>query len=62
MARFIGGLGVEELPAARAQAIVPAVPAPEPLITAQAGSGAGVGHTWIRRLVHRACPHSGADA
>jgi hypothetical protein len=53
---------VEHLPAAGAEAIVPAVPAAELLITAQTGGGAGVGHTWGRGLVHRAGPHTGADA
>ena len=56
------GLGVEQLPAAGAEAIVPAVPAAERLITAQAGGGAGVGHTWSRGLVHRCSLHAGADA
>ena len=62
MADFICGLSAEELPAARAQAIVPAIPAPEFLLTAQAGGGAGIGHTWSRCLVHRSGPHTGADA
>jgi hypothetical protein len=39
MADFIGGLGVEHLPAALAEAIVPAVPALEALLTAQTGVG-----------------------
>jgi hypothetical protein len=34
MAGFVGGLGAERLPAAGAQTVVPAVPAPELLITA----------------------------
>jgi hypothetical protein len=62
MVAFVGGLGAEHLPAARAQAVVPAIPAPELLITAQAGGRTGIGHTWSWCLVHRAFPPAGADA
>jgi hypothetical protein len=41
---------------------VPAVPALKALLTAQTGHGTGIGHTWNRCLVHRSCPHTGADA
>jgi hypothetical protein len=61
MGHFRRGLEGDELAAARAQAVVPAVPAPERLITAQAGGGAGVGPTWSRWLVHRAGPPAGVD-
>jgi hypothetical protein len=53
---------VEFAPAARTEAIVPAIPAPELLITAQADGRTGIGHTWSRWLVHRACSRAGADA
>jgi hypothetical protein len=47
---------VEQVPAVGAEAIVPAVPAAERVITAQAGGGAGVGHTGSRWLVHGLIP------
>jgi hypothetical protein len=62
MGGLLGGLSGEEMPAGRAQAVVPAVPVLERVVTAQTGGGAGVGHTWGRGLVHRAGPHAGADA
>jgi hypothetical protein len=45
-----------------AEAIVPTIPAPERLITAQAGGGTGIGHTCDRYLIHRSCPRARAEA
>jgi hypothetical protein len=56
MTDFNGRFDVEELAAARAETIVPPIPAPEFLITAQTGSGTGIGHTCDRCLVHGTCP------
>jgi hypothetical protein len=47
---------MEQVPAAGAEAIVPAVPAAEWLITAQAGGGTGRGYTGSRWLVHGLIP------
>jgi hypothetical protein len=48
MAVFVGGLGAEYLSAARAQAVLPTVPAPERVITPQTGDAASIGHPWGR--------------
>ena len=45
-----------------AQAVLPTVPALERSVTAQAGRGTGIGHTWGRCLVHRSCPRAYAEA
>jgi hypothetical protein len=62
MADFIGREGVQTLSAARAEAIVPAIPAPKCLITAQTGGRSGIGQPWGRWLVHRWSPQVGVDA
>jgi hypothetical protein len=56
MADFLRREAVEELPASWAEAIVPAIPTLERLITTQAGAETGIGHTGSRGLGHRAGP------
>jgi hypothetical protein len=56
MADFLRREAVEELPASWAEAIGPAIPTLERLITTQAGGETGTKHTGSRWLVHRAGP------
>jgi hypothetical protein len=56
IADFIRREEVDKLPASLAEAIVPAIPTLERLITAQAGGETGIGHTGSRGLGHRAGP------